>query len=87
MSNTYPRETVEFQPVVVKVDNVITTINVKFCITLFGDRPEAFIDPSVLDADIGVLVTGLAPGTYTVWAKILNVPEQPVIDCGKFDIT
>ena len=85
--NVYPRESVEFQPIKVQLDGVTITASVKFCIALEGDRPVTFSTPTMLDGNIGVMVTGLAPDTYHVWAQIVDSPETPVIDCGPFRVS
>lgn len=85
--NTYPRETVEFQPVAVAVNGVPVTSGVEFTTAAAGTRPTGWAAPVTLDAQIGVMVEGLAPGTWHVWARITSDPEVPVIDCGAFDVT
>jgi hypothetical protein len=90
MSNLYPRETVEFQPVEVTVDGVAVTDDVELAILAGATRP-AELDweaPTVLGAAIGVMVNGpvLGPGTYTVWARVTSYPEVPVINCRTFRV-
>jgi hypothetical protein len=86
--NLYQRETVEFQPVVVTSDGEVRTANVTLAIVADGDRPEddAFDTPTVVGTQIGVMVDGLDPGRYHVYAQITDVPEVPVIDCGVFHV-
>lgn len=83
---TYPRETVEFQPVTVAVDGVVVTSGVAFAVVPYGDRPATFVAPTALNGKIGVMVSGMTPGTYRVWAQVTSVPETPVIDCGVFTV-
>lgn len=85
--NTYPRETVEFQPVEVKVDGAVVTDGVQLALTTGSDRPTDWNDPTVVAGGIGVMVEGLAVGTYHVWAKVTSSPETPVVDCGTFRVT
>ncbi len=87
MVNKFPRETVEFQPVVIRVDGVIVTTGVQFDVTPYGDRPSTWANPTQIDDEIGVMVTGYTAGQYTVWAKVTSAPETPVIDCGYFIVT
>lgn len=87
MTNLYPRETVEFQPVEVTVNGTAVTSNVTFCVAAVGERPSTFGTAVTLSGEIGVMVTGYDPGTYTVWAKVASSPETPVLDCGSFRVT
>jgi len=84
---SYPRESVEFQPVTVTVDGAPVTTGVQFCITSHGLRPVTWVAPTTLDGKIGVMVTGFTPGLYDVWAQITSSPEFPVIDCGIISVT
>ena len=85
--NLYPRETVEFQPVTVLVDDVAVTTGVEFCVAASGSRPVTWIAPVTLSSRIGVMVEDLTPGDWTVWARVTSSPELPVIDCGFFTVT
>ena len=91
--SSYPRETVEFQPITVAVDGAPVTTGVAFSVVaedaLFpdGTRPGAFTAATTLSGRIGVMVAGLAPGTYRVFAQVTSSPETPVIDCGVFTVT
>ena len=84
---SYPRETIEFQPVTVTVDGVAVTTGVEFCVVSAGARPGTWAAPTTIGGKIGVMITGLAPGMYEVWAQITSNPEIPVIDCGTFSVT
>ena len=84
---TYPRETVEFQAVTVTVDGTVVTTGVTFCVVPDGARPVTFIAATTLSGKIGVMVTGLTPGNYRVFAQVASSPETPVIDCGLFTVT
>lgn len=85
-SPVFPRESVEFLPVTVRVDGVTVTTDVEFSVVAAGARPGTFAAPTSLDGSIGVMVTGLDPGTYTVWAQVTSAPETPVVDCGSFRV-
>lgn len=87
MSTDYPRETVEFQPVTVTVDGTAVTTGVTFAVVAFGTRPVTFAAPTTLGERIGVMVTGLTPGIWQVFAKIVSSPETPVVDCGHFTVS
>lgn len=87
MTNAYPRESVEFQPVTVTRGGVALTSGVSFAIVPDGDRPVTFIAAVTIGTQIGVMVQGLAIGTYRIFAQVDSTPEVPVIDCGYFYIT
>lgn len=86
-TNSYPRETVEFQPIVITKDGVPVTTGVVTAIVAHGTRPTTWTAATVLGLEIGVMISGLTPGTYDVYAKITDSPEIPVMDCGSFAIT
>lgn len=85
--NIYPRESVEFQPVLVTLDGEPITTNVEFSITNMTNRPSTWSAATLLQDQIGVMISGLAVGTYKVWARITDSPEIPVIDCGSFAVS
>jgi len=87
MTSNYPRETVEFLFVTVKVGGVEVLTDVTLCVVASGTRPTEFVAPATLNGKIGVLITGLAPAYYAVWAKVTSDPEIPVIDCGSFRVS
>ena len=87
MVNAYPRESVEFQPVTVTRDGITVTSGLSFAVVTDGARPSTFTPATVLDGKAGVLLTGLAVGTYRIFAQLTADPEVPVIDCGYFYIT
>ena len=85
--NVYPRETVEFQEVTVTVDGAPVTTGVAFAVVEDGARPATWSPAEVIGSKIGVMVAGLIPGRYRVWAQVTSSPEIPVIDCGPFQVT
>jgi hypothetical protein len=85
--NSYERESVEFQPVTITVDGTPVTSGVTFCLAPDGTRPVTFTTPAAVNGKIGVLVTGLTPGAYRIWAKVTANPETPVLNCGYITIT
>ena len=87
MSNFYPRESVEFIPVTVTVDGASVSAGVEVCVTTRSARPVDWADPVELEGQIGVMTGGQDPGTYTVWARVTDNPEIPVIECGTYRIT
>jgi hypothetical protein len=89
MTNHYPRETVEFQPVVVTVDTVEVVTAVELCILPTGDRPVELDWQAAVELEnrIGLMIDGLDHGSYHVWARITDTPEIPVLDCGALRIT
>ena len=87
MTSSYPRETVEFQPITITVDGTPVTTGVTVALVANGTRPSVWVAPTTLAGKIGVMLTGLTPGLYSVFAKIASSPETPVIDCGFVSIT
>jgi len=87
MTNIYPRESVEFQPILVTLDGEPVTTDVEFAITNMTNRPSDWAPATVLQDQIGVMIENLSVGTYKVWARITDSPEIPVIDCGSFAVS
>ncbi len=89
MTNIYPRESVEFQPVLVTLDNVSVTSNVQIAVLKPTDRPvEAdWFAATVLNGEVGFLTGTYAYGTWNVWARVVGSPEEPVINCGSIQIS
>jgi len=85
--SSYERESIEFQPVTVTVDGEAVTDGVTFAITPNGARPLAYVAPTTVDGKIGVMIQGLTPGMYRVWAKVVSTPETVVINCGTVIVT
>lgn len=84
MANVYERESVEFQPVEVKLNGQVVLDGISYAIVPDGERPVTFAAAVILSGKTGVMIQGLAHGTYRIFAKVLNTPEIPVIDCGYF---
>lgn len=82
-----PRETVEYIPVVVTLNGVVTTTGVSFAIVADGSRPSVWTAATVLSSATYALVSGLTPGVWRVWAKVSAAPETPVIECGYITVT
>lgn len=84
----YPRESIELVPVTVQIDGAPVTEGFTLALTAGRDRPSAWVAPTVIGASVGWLLDGtLAPGTYSLWAKVVAAPETPVIDLGRIAIT
>ncbi len=87
MINVFPRESAEFQPILITRDGVLMTTGVAYAVTAVTARPTTFTTATTLGSEIGFIVTGLSVGTYKVWAQITDSPEIPVIDCGNFVVS
>lgn len=87
MTNAYPRESVEFQPVTITLNGATITTGVMLCVVPTGSRPVTWVAPVSLSGQIGVMVSALTRGSWTVWAQITSSPEVPVLDCGCFTVT
>lgn len=87
---TFLKETLEFQPVSVKLDGVAVTTGVKFSVVLVVDNaavPGTWITATSLDGKIGFMVDNLDTGYYRVFAQITDNPEIPVKKVGTFRVT
>lgn len=85
--STYPRETVEFVPVTVTVNGSVVTAGVEFAVVQDGARPSTWSAATSLSGSIGVLISGLTPGQWNIWARVSASPETPVINCGFITVT
>lgn len=79
------RESVELLEVAVIVDGETVT-GFDVCVTPSRGRPETWEQPLTIEGKTGVLIRGLAPGRYRVWARVVDNPEIPVISVGYFAI-
>ena len=89
MTNIYPRESVEFQPVLITLDNSVITSNVQLAVLTPNDRPLSsdWFNATILQGATGFLTGSYTAGTWKVWAQITDSPEIPVIDCGVFQVS
>jgi hypothetical protein len=85
--NNFPRETVEFLPIIVTVNDVVTTTGIQFSDVPDGARPLTWVAPVTLSGQIGVMVQGYGPGRRRVFAQATENPEVAVIDCGVYTVT
>lgn len=85
---TYPQETKEFQPIRVRVDGVEVLTGVEVAVVAPSARPTTWVAPSIMESgQLAILVDGIAPGSWNVWAKVTTVDEAAVIYCGNFKVT
>lgn len=82
-----PRESVEFIPIAVHVDGLPVTQGVDVATTTGSGRPAAWASATSLDGRLGLLVDGLPVGEHTVWVRITDAPEAPVLECERIRIT
>ena len=89
MTNIYPRESVEFQPVLVTLDNNPVTDSVEFAVLKPNDRPQDsdWFAATLLQGETGFLTGTYGVGVWKVWARVTDSPEEPVIDCGSFQVS
>lgn len=83
--NTYERESTELLTVTVKKNNLILTDNVFLTVIDSDERPDnTDWVPAVITAEnrCGILLENLPVGTYSVWVKIVNIPEQAIMRAG-----
>lgn len=84
---SFPRETLDFLPVVVTTNGVQVFEGVQFADVPDGSRPLTWVAQVVDGGRIGVAVTGYPPGKRHLYAKVSDSPWAPVIDCGVYLIT
>jgi hypothetical protein len=87
---TYPQETKEFQPIRVKVDGVEVVEGVEVAVIPPSTRPietDWVAATSLSNGHLAVLVDGLAPAVWNVWARVTTVDEKAVVYCGNFKVT
>lgn len=84
--NTYPRETVEHCALVVEVDGTPVTAY-EVCLTADGARPGVWASNVELDGKHGFMVQALTKGTHSIWVRVTDNPETPVMWAGYITIT
>lgn len=81
----YERETAQFQGVEVCFDGVPVFSGVQLSLALGSERPTQWQDPILRDGVIGLMVEGLTPGQWFVYAKVADgTGDIPVKECGSF---
>lgn len=84
---TIPRESREYLFVTVRQDTVVVTAGVRLAITAEDARPTEWVDATVISNATAILVDGLAPGRYRVWAEVSVGSERIVEPAGTLIIT
>ena len=84
--NTYERETVEFQPIVITRDGAVITTNIETCITVIDVRPVTWLSAVTLGGKVGCMIQNLSAGAYEVWVRVTDSPEIPVKSAGTFQV-
>jgi hypothetical protein len=86
--NTYAAASTEFQPLTVTVDGVAST-DYLVAIVPYGTASTAiteWVASTTLGDETGVLVSGLEPGRWAVWTKVVDNPETVVQQVGSINI-
>lgn len=64
------------------------TGTVQYAIYRDGEQPGTYTAATVRNGKTGIIIAGLAPGTYRVRAHVTGAsPDTPSIDCGTFTLT
>ena len=86
--NVYERESKEFLRAVVQKGNEVLTVGVYFAVVGINSRPqdEDWIPALVMDGRTGLLVENYPVGTYMVWTRIIDDPEDVVKKLGMFRV-
>ena len=87
--NFYERESTELLTVAVQKDKVPVTNDVFLTVIDSDERPlVADWVPAVVTAGgkCGILIDGLAVGTYSVWVRVIDSPEDAVFRAGTVKI-
>ena len=88
MTNRYPRESIELVPTTVTLDGTAIVSGFELALTTGDARPTTWEAPDVAGTTSGYLLPGtLTPGAYTLWARVTDAPEVPVIALGAFVIS
>lgn len=86
MSNTYYKESVEFQEVFVTVDGS-PAWDFDVAIVPSTTRPDdEWSAAYALQGKRGVLVSDLPIGDYGIWVRVTDSPERPVTFAGRVSI-
>lgn len=88
----YPRETLEFIPVELYFDGepVNDFSNMSVTVRHNYERPDTDWESLIqIDEEWGFMLNGdaLGPGTFTVWIKVTDSPEVPVVKIGNLKVT
>lgn len=85
----YPRETVEYIPFGEVTADGEATVSFDYAITKTWQRPTVWTPNTINEGRPSFLVDGpaLGRGTFTVWVRVDDSDETPVIEAGKFRLT
>ena len=76
---TYPRETVEFLPLTVKVNDTPVS-DYEVTVLPYRQRPvTGWAACATLGSEHGVMVGGQPVGVSAVWTRVSDNPETPVV--------
>lgn len=88
--NEYERESTELLKIAIRKDKLNLVSNNVFLAVIDSDNRPAPLDwkPAVLtdDQKYGYLISGLALGTFTVWARVMSTPEDVIWRVGSIRI-
>lgn len=92
MTDKFPRETVEHLPIGVTVKNALgavvpITVDIETSLAPIGWRPSTWLPAVTVDGLVGVMIQGLTRGSWTIFARVAESPEVPVMECGTVIIT
>lgn len=83
-----PRETTEFQEVLVDVDGQPVTAGLELAFTRDDTRPVVWTPATIQDGKTGFTISGLAPGSYSIWIRITQTDgDKPVRFAGILIVT
>jgi hypothetical protein len=83
--NIYERESTELLTVTVQKNRIPVTNDVFLTVIDSDNRPvESNRVPATITSDnkCGILIDGLEVGTYSVWVRVINTPEDAVFRAG-----
>lgn len=80
--STYLKETIEFQPIVVTRDGTPAT-DFEVSLVPCGQRPSEWVPTIELDGKRGIMIENLDIGEYSIYTKIRDDPETPVLLAGR----
>lgn len=76
-----PRETKEFLALTV-LANDLPTGDFETSVVKWPARPSGWVAAEALGTEHGVIIDGLAPGTWTVWVRVPTAAESVVVHAG-----
>lgn len=86
--NVYERESKEFLRAVVYKGSEILIDGVYFAVVGLNERPteDDWVPALVLDGKTGLIIEGFGVGNHTVWARVIENPEDVVKKIGNFKV-